>query len=92
MMRSLLLLRPKPPAIKPPFALNRKGDRLGGKVTPSSHNGDPQSTAGQKKKKKAPCGAEKVTIAGERESDKSAARERRQRVIYVSSERSGNWE
>lgn len=52
MMRSLLLLRPKPPAIKPPFALNRKGDRLGGKVTPSSHNGDPQSTAGPKKKKK----------------------------------------
>lgn len=50
MMRSLLLLWPKPPAIKPPFALNRKGDRLGGKVT--SQNGNPQSTASPRKEKK----------------------------------------
>lgn len=67
-MRSLLLLRPKPAAIKPPFALNRKGDRLGGKVTSSSHNGTTfREHAGPKKKKgkKGPCGTKIESLVGE---------------------------
>lgn len=100
-MRSLLLLWPKPPAIKPPFALNRKGDRLGGKVT-SSHNGTTTDIHSAVPVKNTPCGAKRDTAVGEwetvgwrereRKSDKSAAHERRRCVIYVSSERSGNWE
>lgn len=97
-MRSLLLLWPKPPAIQQPFALNIKRDRLGGKVT-SSYNGSTLIStkhAGQKH----PLGhREKVQrvsghlyTVGCRERENQTAHERRQCVIYVSSERSGNWE
>lgn len=59
MMRSLLLLWPKPPAIKPPFTLDIKGNRLRGKVTPS-HNGDTHRAS-----KKIPCGAKRETTVSE---------------------------
>lgn len=62
-MRSLLLLWPKPPAIKPLFALNIKADRLGGKVTPSHYGAAPASTG--QAVKEVPCGAEKETAVGE---------------------------
>lgn len=99
-MRSLLLLWPKPPAIKPPFALNRNGDRLGGKVTSSSsHNGNTWTATELVKKLNVGQGKKVRWVSGqqragrrERKSDKSAAHERRQCVIYVSTERSGNWE
>lgn len=38
-----IVARPKPPAIKPLFALDTTEDRLGGKVTPSANGVAPTS-------------------------------------------------
>lgn len=86
------MLWPKPPAIKALFALNIKENKLRGKVTP--HN-DGARTSSEHAGEQSPTQSGKSDCGGlerdQRKPDKTVAHERRQRVIYVSCERSGNW-